>query len=674
MSSLLHRGRLAAAGLAVTGSLLGVAAVSSGAPRHSAAQNRSHHRRSHHRRSHGRRRPRQSAAPTATPIRHLVVIFDENVSFDHYFGTYPQALNPPGEPAFHASSQTPTVNGYDYALLHDNPNLSNPQRLDRTQALTCDQDHGYTPEQDAFDHGLMDRFVQFTNNKTDDTVASCTGKASGTSPNYTVMDYYDGNTVTALWNYAQRFAMSDNAFGSAFGPSSPGAIELAAGNTFGAICGPASATYHDSPCSAPPGLNAADPAASDITVTAKSASDPAGTIPVADQPPAGPGTDYSDDDPTYDICSYTPAADGGDGDTPAQTITMGGNNIGEELDRAGITWGWFQGGFSDGYVPGHGRPPSVPALCSESHRNIGGDDVVDYIPHHDPFQFWASTANPMHLPPSSVAMIGRSDRANHQYGLGDFWAAADSGRLPAVSFLKAPGYEDGHPGYSDPLDEQHWLASVIDRLQKLPTWRSTAVIINYDDSDGWYDQVMSPILVQSQTPLDTLSDPGQCGDNPAKVPTSSSGAPEEARCGMGPRLPFMVISPWAKVNYVDNQIIDQSSIPAFIEYNWHLPRIGDGSTDAIAGSIDAMFDFAHPHMARLLLDPISGERVGRVNPAWGVYAGAGTGGFARHDVSAKVVATRTDRAVVTLHPEGSWWPERLSSAQQGTGAGGPGAS
>jgi phospholipase C len=288
----------------------------------------------------------------------------------------------------------------------------------------------------------------------------------------------------------------------------------------------------------------------------------------------------------------------------------------------------------------------------------------------------------MHLPPSSVAMIGRSDRANHQYGLGDFWAAADSGRLPAVSFLKAPGYEDGHPGYSDPLDEQHWLASVIDRLQKLPTWRSTAVIINYDDSDGWYDQVMSPILVQSQTPLDTLSDPGQCGEDPAKVPTSSSGAPEEARCGMGPRLPFMVISPWAKVNYVDNQMIDQSSIPAFIEYNWHLPHIGDGSTDAIAGSIDAMFDFAHPHMARLLLDPISGERVGRVNPAWGVYAGAGPGGFrraaangfARHDVSAKVVATRTDRAVVTLHPEGSWWPERLSSAQQGTGAGGPGAS
>ncbi len=51
------------------------------------------------------------AADTATPIKHLVVIFDENVSFDHYFGTYPYAANPPGEPAFHARPGTPTVNG-----------------------------------------------------------------------------------------------------------------------------------------------------------------------------------------------------------------------------------------------------------------------------------------------------------------------------------------------------------------------------------------------------------------------------------------------------------------------------------------------------------------------------------------------------------------------------------
>src|ERR1700716_942093 len=90
-----------------------------------------------------------AATRTATPIKHLVVIFQENVSFDHYFATYPDATNPKGEPAFHAREGAPNVNGLNGALLTNNPNLGNPQRLDRSQALTCDQDHGYTNEQRA---------------------------------------------------------------------------------------------------------------------------------------------------------------------------------------------------------------------------------------------------------------------------------------------------------------------------------------------------------------------------------------------------------------------------------------------------------------------------------------------------------------------------------------------
>src|SRR5262245_51835333 len=158
---------------------------------------------------------------TATPIQHLVVIFQENVSFDHYFGTYPYATNPPGEPDFHARFGTPTVNGLlTSGLLNNNPNSANPQRLDRVlaQLVTCDQDHGYKHEQSAFDHGLMDKFVETLNG------SSCSDKTI-------VMDYYDGNVVTALWNYAQRFAMSDNSYNTTFGPSSPGAINLVSGDT-----------------------------------------------------------------------------------------------------------------------------------------------------------------------------------------------------------------------------------------------------------------------------------------------------------------------------------------------------------------------------------------------------------------------------------------------------------
>ncbi len=527
------------------------------------------------------------AGQTATPIKHLVVIFQENVSFDHYFGTYPKAVNGAGEPSFHAAPDTPSVNGLSGELLTNNPNESNPQRLNPSQALTCDQDHGYTDEQSAFDHGLMDKFVQDTGGGL--TLAQCltsvgnTAPAGGTNPNYAVMDYYDGNTVTGLWNYAQHFALSDNSFGTNFGPSTPGAINVTAGNTYGAICGPTSAVYGGTPCTASPGSVAATPGS-----------------PAAQ----GTETDYSDADPNFDVCSATE-----DGNSAARTMQMGGQNVGDLLNKAGVTWGWFEGGFaSPNYLPSKPSSDNLSQVCTGTHTNIGGASVKDYIPHHEPFQYYASTANPQHLPPSSIAMIGRQDQANHQYDIKDFWAAAYRGNLPAVSYLKAPAYQDGHAGYSDPTDEQRFLAETINRLERLPSWKSTAVVINYDDSDGWYDHQIGPIVRQSQTSLDTLTDPGQCGSNASKVPTTDSGKPEQARCGVGPRLPLLLISPYAKRNYVDNTFTTQTSVVRFIEDNWlGGDRIGNGSADATTGSLNSMFDWSGRGARPLFLDPGTGE-------------------------------------------------------------------
>jgi len=131
-------------------------------------------------------RPALKGAGTATPIEHLVIIFQENVSFDHYFGTYPNALNLKGQPKFTPAGNTPTVNGLSGTLLNFNPNLnpangagaSNPFRLDRSQAVTADQNHDYTAEQQSFDAGLMDLFPLYT--------------SSGGNE---VMGYFDGNTV-----------------------------------------------------------------------------------------------------------------------------------------------------------------------------------------------------------------------------------------------------------------------------------------------------------------------------------------------------------------------------------------------------------------------------------------------------------------------------------------------
>jgi phospholipase C len=521
-----------------------------------------------------------SVAPrTATPIKHLVVIFDENISFDHYFGTYPHATNPSGEPPFHAAPNTPRVNGLNDALLTHNPNSANPQRLDRSQAVTCDQNHGYTAEESAYDHGLMDQFVQ-------DTAGSgCTDKSI-------VMDYYDGNTVTAMWNFAQHFALNDNSYSDSFGPSTPGAINVISGNTYGAICGPTSATINDSTCpTTAPGSTPASP----------------------DKPQSqGPGTTYSDADPYYDICSDTE-----DGNTSgATTIEMGGKNIGDLLDEAGVSWGWFEGGFaSPNYVPGKPSTDNLSAVCTGAHDNVAGASDLDYEVHHEPFQYYASTANPQHLPPTSIRMIGSQDQANHQYDVKDFWAAADAGNLPAVSYLKAPAYQDGHAGYSDPLDEQEWLASTVDQLESLPTWSSTAVVIAYDDSDGWYDHQAAPVINQSQTSKDTLSGTNQCGTNTADVPDG-----EQGRCGPGMRQPLLVISPYSRVNYVDSELTTQSSIVRFIEDNWlGGESLGGGSDDATAGTLDGMFDFRHPTARRLFLNPSTGEPIGGGSRGWSSY-------------------------------------------------------
>ena len=132
---------------------------------------------------------------------------------------------------------------------------------------------------------------------------------------------------------------------------------------------------------------------------------------------------------------------------------------------------------------------------------------------------------------------------------------------------------------------------------------STAVFILWDDSDGWYDHAMGPIVSQSATPQDALAN-GSCG-SAAKALGGIQG-----RCGYGPRLPFLLISPWAKVNYVDHSVTDQSSVIRFIEDNWlQGTRLGAASFDSIAGSPMNLFDFNpdSPHTRELILNPSTGH-------------------------------------------------------------------
>jgi phospholipase C len=542
----------------------------------------------------------QDKLTTATPIKHLVVIFGENESFDHYFGTYPQAANPSGEPAFTPASGTPQVNGYEKTptLLSANPNTTNtsniaaanlagfsasfmnPFRIDRAQFDTADQNHAYTPEELATNNGRMDAFVANTGK----------GNAGGSGSFGTiaqVMGYFDGNSVGALWNYAQTNAMSDNAFTDSFGPSTPGALNVVAGTTNG-------------------GANATS-----------------STVPDNQ----GGFTLINDSDPTGDKCS---AASG--------TIAMKGKNIGDLLNAANITWGGFMGGFDLTATNANGTTNCQRSTVSPNTNRT----VVDYVPHHAWFQYYASTANPQHTRPSSTAAIGHTETTldasgsttpvHHQYDYNDFVTAVSAGNFPSVSYIKAPSFQDAHPGNSNVLDEQAFVAKVLNFLQQQADWKNTAVIITYDDSDGWYDHLAPNILhssfdastvesvnspngtvasgSRSVTGADQVSGAGVCTGPNAAPAMGINGTNVNGRCGPGSRIPFILISPYAKVNYVDSTPITQASVIKFIEDNWlNGTRLGGGSNDASTGSIMGMFDFTQtPHTTPVYIDPTMGTK------------------------------------------------------------------
>ncbi|HZP31404.1 MAG TPA: alkaline phosphatase family protein, partial [Acidimicrobiia bacterium] len=394
-----------------------------------------------------------------------------------------------------------------------------------------------------------------------------------------------------------------------FGPSTPGAVNLVSGNTGGVD------TSHSLP----------QPFTGSGNVIADGGS---GFSVIGDQRPY------------YDDCNPTKNA--------ATSLT--GKNIGDELNAAGLSWGWFQGGMTPS-TPYTGQPNNagnpydnlavqnsgLQAKCATTHNvgtALGGTGTTgakpygvtaDYISHHEPFDYYASTANPHHLVPSSLSQVGTDtqhydglvpmfDTPNHQYDI-RVWdqlvqaiaqGTQPNSLLPAVSFLKAPAYEDGHQGYSDPIDEQVFVTKEINALEQTPDWAHTAVVITYDDSDGWYDHVWSGAQNgnqpqnSSQTSSDALTGTGQCGTSSTHL------GGEQGRCGFGPRTPFLVVSPCAKSNYVDHTLINQASVTKWIEDNWGLPAIAN-SFDSSSGTMNNMFDFSNCTNPKVYLASATGQ-------------------------------------------------------------------
>jgi phospholipase C len=304
------------------------------------------------------------------------------------------------------------------------------------------------------------------------------------------------------------------------GQSTRGALNLASGDNHGVLCAPQTAVYGAVPaCGAP------------VASTATAAPGN-GTI----------GTFTNDTDPYWDVCSQ--------GSTAALTAATSATCSPPPASR-----GDGPGRLA---LDGNGK-------CSSSHAMEATTARPASIrrPTSCAFPITSRTQSVPILrvdrePATPAADVprdgGQTDQAKHLYDLAWFWQAAAAGNLPAVSFLKAPAYQNGHPGNSNPLDEQEFIVRTVNRLQRLPQWKDMAIVLMADDSDGWYDHVMPPIVNKSNTTLDYL-----CGDT-----TDGAGA----RCGYGPRLPLLVISPYARENYVSHALTDQTSVLRFIEDNW----------------------------------------------------------------------------------------------------------
>ncbi len=372
----------------------------------------------------------------------------------------------------------------------------------------------------------MDHFVQSV------------GTGGGTSPSGVpcqakqVMDYYDGNTVTGLWNYAQQYAMSDDSFGTTFGPSAPGAVNLASGDT---------GNVDTSHSANSPSLSTPTSPDGDLTANGK-----------------GGYSLTSDAQPYWDDCSTRDA------------VALSGTNIGDELNRAGVSWGWFEGGFkpSTSYQQGlaaigqSGQSDAtfIPDEFAKAGLNVERPALEQPEPVRLRAPGWrrprrhrpVGLQGRLHPPPRAVPVLrldgqppppvgpdrlrwpghgslgwARSAATRSPTSTGcrsstpptttttpatstSWWrrsrpATCRRRRCPGVSFLKAPGYQDGHAGYSDPADEQQFITGVVNALMKSPDWSSTAVIVNYDDSDGWYDHVFSGVTNPSSSPADNLT-------------------------------------------------------------------------------------------------------------------------------------------------------------------------
>ena len=537
-------------------------------------------------------------------VKYVFVLFQENRSFDSYFATYRGAnglysdggANPRPRPA----GQTPGFT-QQYLNVDGSPATIEPFRIGPNQ---------YAADLDDVDHShvrmaakmnlpggtgtpLMDQFAAVEEAK-----FNAGGKTTLKGKQYAelAMAHVDCDTVPFLWNYASRFVLFDNMFQTVIGPSTPNALAMIAGQS-----GETQWVKHG-PAQSTPG-------------TASSFQ-----IPVVSDPVPFWGSPL-DTQRAQNGQPQNPYGEGygltAGGIAPNQTyanvlLTMAGRNVGLmlstdanaqtnqadiQLDKLAIqaighptvNWGWYQEGFNaepnEGLYRGAGNgasnatapsPLGNPVVTPGTQTQPFGDTHNSYIAHHQGPQYFGYLAdNPA--------------EAKFQHGLNDFFTDVQAKALPTQGgvFYVRGGYQniqqltpyvaglspdeaaavtkgfqgdDDHPAYSDSQISEALVAREVNAIARSPYWNESAIVITYDESEGDYDHVPPRIL----------------SFDPAGLPTSR-----------GPRMPLLVISPYARAHAVSREEGDHNSVIKLINALFGLPPLADLPDEALARFIAA---------------------------------------------------------------------------------------
>jgi len=507
-------------------------------------------------------------------IKYVFVLFQENRSFDFYFGTYPGARGLFSQPA----AQTP---GFVQPLVLKDGSVGTISPFKIPQSVTTA--HGktvllYPEDTESVDHSHSGIDVKLNlnaknvaqNNRYAWDEEGLSGTLSPDGLTYTgpaptemqqqmgelVMSHVDCDTVPFVWNYADRFTLFDNFFDTVIGPSTPNAIAMISGQS-----GVTQWIKHPEL-----GLNynktgAQLPVVGDPQPFWGSALD-VFTPPGERQPTEGGGAPSTNPSSNLTFASLPLSFMG----NQIENITANDMNPAFDLldiqkdikkiagsPNGPVNWGWFQEGYDWEPTDGAGKPASN----------------YNYVAHHNGPQYFGYEANNL------------SETHSHLKGLYDFYTAVNANALPSAGgvFYVRGGYgnndsltprspspavqanfpgNDDHPGYSDAQISEAMLADSINAIANSPYWPQSAIIITYDETDGLYDHTQPQI--RSWDPLGVALD-------------------------QGPRIPAIVISPYSVVHGISHEATEHGSIIKLIDELFNLTPLADLPDEASARAL-----------------------------------------------------------------------------------------